>query len=140
MGKADYLLLGDWNVLCFQCGQKAKASTLVRNWQGYYVHPEHNEPRQTQDFVRAITDRSQPPWTQPRPAVVYTYTNSTIGIGDGVTRQFQAGDGLYALTLTSVTVGGSVASYTATVLGLITLAVAAAQGKLVAFSGVEVMS
>lgn len=67
-GRADYLLLGDWNTVCYQCGRKRKASMLVRNWQGFYACPEHNEPRQPQDFVRAMPDAQTPPWTQPMPA------------------------------------------------------------------------
>ena len=67
MGRADYLELGDWNVVCYQCGFKRKASMLVKNWQGYFVCPEHNEPRQPQDFVRSVPDVQTPPWTQPKP-------------------------------------------------------------------------
>ena len=137
MGKADYLILGDWNTQCYQCGQKAKASQLVRNWKGYYVHPEHNEPRQTQDFVRAVPDPQIPPWVQPWPGVVYTYTNTTIGVGDGITTQYQGGDGLYALVITSVQVAGSPATYSATTNGLITLSVAPTLGQVVTFSGTE---
>jgi hypothetical protein len=64
-GRADYLELGDYNAICYECGRKRKASTLKRHWQGYWVCPEHWEPRQTQDFVRAIPDAITPPWTQP---------------------------------------------------------------------------
>jgi hypothetical protein len=46
------------------CGRKRKASTLERNWQGLYRCPEHNEPRQPQDFVRAIPDIVTPSWVQ----------------------------------------------------------------------------
>ena len=66
-GRADYLLLGDWNAVCYECGRKRKASTLMRHWQGYYVCPEHWEPRQPQDFVRSVLDVQTPPWTQPMP-------------------------------------------------------------------------
>ena len=64
-GRADFLELGDWNAVCYECGRKRKASTLMRHWQGYYVCPEHWEPRQPQDFVRGIPDVQTPPWTQP---------------------------------------------------------------------------
>lgn len=70
-GRADYLALGDWNAVCFECGRKRKASTLKKHWQGYYVCPEHWEPRQTQDFVRGVPDTQQPTWTQPMPAPVW---------------------------------------------------------------------
>ena len=70
-GRADYLELGDWNAQCFQCGRKRKASTMMRHWQGYYVCPEHWEPRQPQDFVRNVPDVQTPPWVQPFPANVF---------------------------------------------------------------------
>lgn len=65
MGRADYLALGDWNARCSMCSFKRKASTLTKNWQGMWRCPEHNEPRQPQDFVRAVPDVQTPPWTQP---------------------------------------------------------------------------
>lgn len=137
MGRADFLLLGDWNVQCYQCGFKDKASRLVRNWQGYYVHPEHNEPRQTQDYVKGVPDNQIAPWVQPWPGVVYTYTNTVIGYGDNVTLSFQLGSGLYPTTVSSVTVAGSPVSYTASSVGFITLSVAPTTGQLVEASGVE---
>lgn len=74
MGRADYLELGDWNAVCHECGRKRKASTLKRHWQGYYVCPEHWEPRHPQDFVRGTQDAQIPPWTQPMPADVFVLT------------------------------------------------------------------
>lgn len=100
MGRADFLRLGDYNATCYQCGFKRKASQMEKNWQGYYVCPEHNEPRQTQDFVRGIPDHQTVPWAQPMPATVYTYTNAVIGIGDGVTSTFQFGSGLVNTAVT----------------------------------------
>jgi hypothetical protein len=64
-GPADYWEPGDWNARCSICGAKAKASTLVRNWQGFYRHPRCNEPRQPQDFVRGIKENITVPWSQP---------------------------------------------------------------------------
>jgi hypothetical protein len=66
MGRADYLTAGDYNCVCFECGRKRKASQLKRHWQGYYVCPEHWEPRQPQDFVRGVVDNPSVPWVQPR--------------------------------------------------------------------------
>jgi hypothetical protein len=71
MGEADFLRLGDWNVQCFRCGRKRKASSMRKQWQGYYVCPAHWEPRQPQDFVRGVPDRMTPPWTQPPPADIF---------------------------------------------------------------------
>jgi len=66
-GRADFFELGDWNALCYECGRKRKASTMKRHWQGYWVCPQHWEPRQPQDFVRSVPDVITPPWTQPPP-------------------------------------------------------------------------
>lgn len=72
MGRADhYYEEGGHNAVCFECGRKRKASQLKRHWQGYYVCPEHWEPRQPQDFVRAQADIQTPPWVQPMPADVF---------------------------------------------------------------------
>lgn len=65
MGQADYLELGQWNARCSMCGFKRKSGTLVKNWQGMWRCPIHNEPRQPQDFVRAVPDVQTPPWVQP---------------------------------------------------------------------------
>lgn len=140
MGRADYLALGDWNVQCYQCGAKRKASRMERNWQGFYVCPEHNEPRQTQDFVRSVPDNQTPPWVQPWPGVVYTYTNQQLGIGDGVTTFFQLGDGLYTTTISAVNVDGVGATYTDNGKGGITLSSPAADGSIVTASGTETMA
>lgn len=64
MGRADYLDLGTWNAACSMCGAKRKASELVKNWQGLYRCPGCNEPRQPQDFVRAVPDNQTVPWVQ----------------------------------------------------------------------------
>lgn len=64
-GRADYLNLGDHNASCSMCGRKRKASTMERNWQGLYRCPEHNEPRQPQDFVRGVKDDPSVPFSQP---------------------------------------------------------------------------
>jgi len=64
MGEADYFRLGDWNARCARCGKKRKGSDLIRQWQGYWVCPEHWEPRQPQDYVRAIQENPTPPFVQ----------------------------------------------------------------------------
>lgn len=139
MGRADFLLLGDWNTVCYQCGFKRKSSQLVRNWQGYYVCPEHNEPRQTQDFVRGVPDNQLPPWVQPFPAVIYKYVNTTVGFGDGVNVTFQLGSGVDPVTVTGVSVSGNPVSYTANGTGLLTLSSPPARFAPVTASGQEVM-
>lgn len=64
-GRADHLELGSWNVACSMCGRKRKASELVKNWQGQWRCPEHNEPRHPQDFVRGVPDNMSVPFSQP---------------------------------------------------------------------------
>lgn len=64
-GRADYLELGDWNIMCSMCGRKRKVSTVVRNWQGLYRCPEHDEPRHPQDFARGLPDKMGVPFAQP---------------------------------------------------------------------------
>lgn len=82
MGRADYLQLGDWNVQCYQCGRKRKGSTMKKHWQGYWVCPEHWEPRHPQDFVRNVPDDMTPPWSQPQPAPVFTIPRGAVdGLG-----------------------------------------------------------
>lgn len=78
MGRADFLRLGDWNVACSQCGRKRKASTMVKNWQGMWRCPEHNEPRQPQDFVKGVREHITPPFVQPQ-VDVYNYVCSING-------------------------------------------------------------
>ena len=73
MGRADFLRLGDWNVQCYRCGFKRKASEMRKQWQGYYVCPEHWEMRQPQDFVKSVPENIAPPWSQPMPADDYLY-------------------------------------------------------------------
>jgi hypothetical protein len=71
-GPADFLELGTWNAQCFECGKKAKANTLVKHWQGYYVCREHWEARHPQDFVKGIFDNMTVPWSQPEPSNVFS--------------------------------------------------------------------
>ena len=78
MGRADFLQLGDWNVQCYQCGRKRKGSTMKKHWQGYWVCPEHWEPRHPQDFVRNVPDDMTPPWSQPQPEPVFTIPTGTV--------------------------------------------------------------
>ncbi len=140
-GSRTYLKLGDWNAVCYQCGFKRKASELIRHWQGYYVCPEHWEPRQPQDYVRGTEDIQTPPWTQPLPQPAFSYSNKFLGISDGVQRSWQLGDGLAPTTVTQVMVGSSiVTNYTVNSFGLITFNTAPPVGSLLYASGSEIMA
>ena len=86
-GRADYLALGDYNAVCYECNRKHKASTMKRHWTGYWVCPEHWEPRHNQDFVRNVLDNQTPPWSQPM-SDEFCYTcspNGTTGVTDYAT-------------------------------------------------------
>lgn len=142
MGRADFLRLGDYNAVCYQCGFKRKGSYLVRNWQGYFVCPEHNEPRHPQDFVKAVPDMQTVPWAQRTPAPTYSYTQTPTYpfLGDGVNKQFQSGDGLYTTSVTAVFLNGSsVGGWTANSVGLITFTTAPGAHVQVTSSGTEVV-
>ena len=78
-GKADYLNLGDWNAVCFECGHKFKASELIKHWQGYYVCRAHFEVRHPQDFVKGVADNQTAPWVQPEPADTFVLTCTLEG-------------------------------------------------------------
>lgn len=76
---------GDWLAECSMCGRRRLASQLVKNWQGMWRCPEHNEPRHLQDFVRAVKEQAVP-WAQPAQAeLVYSCSVVTssgyVGIG-----------------------------------------------------------
>ena len=76
-GRADYFKPGEWNVACSMCGRKRKSSEVVRNWQGLYRCPEHNEPRQPQDFARGVKDVMTVPFAQPETDLFVT-VNATF--------------------------------------------------------------
>jgi len=56
---------GQWKVACSLCGKEQLAQAMVKNWQGMYRCPEHNEPRHPQDFVRGSKDVQTVPFSQP---------------------------------------------------------------------------
>jgi hypothetical protein len=53
---------------------------LIKQWQGFYVCPEHWESRQSQDFVKAQADIETVPWSQSQPADVFVYVCSPNGM------------------------------------------------------------
>lgn len=66
MSAQNYFVLGDFNVACFECGRKKKASQMKKHWKGYHVCPEHWEPRHPQDFVGNAPPQEQVPYSQPQ--------------------------------------------------------------------------
>ena len=65
MGQADYLSAHGWNAICDRCGFKYKSFELFLEWDGLRVCHKCWEPRQPQDFVRALPDPQPLPWTRP---------------------------------------------------------------------------
>lgn len=100
MGRADFWASGDWNSVCYECGRKRKASQLKKHWQGYYVCPEHWEPRQPQDFVRGIQDVQTVPWSQPL-SEIFSGVSLSIGLVDGL-EIFETFTRLFDLTFIDV--------------------------------------
>ena len=49
-----YFVGGTTNAICDASGFKCKRSELVKRWDGYWVLPEFNHPRQPQDFAPKI--------------------------------------------------------------------------------------
>lgn len=64
MPKIDGWVPGDWNIACSMCGRKRKASYMVKNWQGQWRCPEHDEPRHPQDYVKGTVDNQTVPFVQ----------------------------------------------------------------------------
>ena len=59
MGRADFLKLGDYNVVDDRTGFKMKRSQCKKQWNNLIVRKESFEPRHPQDFIRAKPDRQQ---------------------------------------------------------------------------------
>jgi len=77
-GGSDFLALGDWNAMCWECGRKKKAGDLWKYWQGYYICPRHWNPRQPQDFAKGIKETITPPWVQPMAAYTFTGPSTLV--------------------------------------------------------------
>ena len=88
MGIADYYANGQWNAYCDFCGKKQKSSAMVKTWENRYVCRSHKEVRNPQDFLRAVPERQQLPWTNPKPPdifvqpVLYCTPNGVTAVPD----------------------------------------------------------
>lgn len=58
--------IGQWNADCDQCGRMFKSGSLRKQWNGLYTCSQCWEPRQPQDFVRAVKDNSPPAFIRGR--------------------------------------------------------------------------
>lgn len=94
MSDANWYDEGAWNIRCSMCGRKRKSGEVVRNWQGQYRCPEHNEPRHPQDFVKAGPPPSVPAFVQapePDEIVICTPNGTTSIAGFAVAGCWRAG-------------------------------------------------
>lgn len=81
------LEIGNWNVICDQCGVKRKSDDVTKRWDGLIVcRPDVRagcfETRHPQDFVRAIKDDQSVPFTRPEPEdqfVTVDYISESVG-------------------------------------------------------------
>ena len=65
MGKADYLNVGSYNMVCDECGFKFKNKDIRTKWDGLKVCKGCWEIRHPQDFVRGVQDSQQVPVARP---------------------------------------------------------------------------
>ena len=74
-----------WNAYCDSCGFKFKSDQLHLRWDGLMVDDACWEPRQQQDFLRAVKETSNTlPWTRPDTQGVDVGPNyTTLYINDG---------------------------------------------------------
>lgn len=74
MGKRDYYIAGDYNVICDRCGAKYKASECKMEWDNLFVCDDCWESRQPQDFVRGTYDDQRAPIVRARGATSFLTT------------------------------------------------------------------
>ena len=74
MGNRDYFKLGEWNVICDQCGFKFKGSELRDRWDGAKVCRDCWEPRPPQEFVKGIKEDQSTPYSRPENVDIFTNT------------------------------------------------------------------
>ena len=87
----SYYAHGQWNATCDQCDGTFKSGALRKMWNGLYACSRCWEPRQPQDFVRAVKDGSPPSWqrgqafitTQTTIPGTLTSTTTSIATVDG---------------------------------------------------------
>lgn len=72
--------VGDWLCVCDVSGFNCWASDTVIQWNGLRVLKRFAEPRQPQDFVRAILDDQTVP--NPRPVQPDTFITTRITAED----------------------------------------------------------
>lgn len=93
MPNTKYFVEGDWNGVCGICGRAFKFSELKIRWDGIWADADCFNPRQPQDFLRAVKDVQAPPVVRARVVDLLTSllaapitafdTTLTVTTGDG---------------------------------------------------------
>lgn len=73
---------GLWKVICDECGREFKSNELRKRWDGLMVCDGDWEPRQPQDFVKAVADKMVPPFTRPEQSDQFVNFCTPDGISD----------------------------------------------------------
>lgn len=71
MHNANYLKKGCWNVICMVCSFKYKSDKIRRRWDNLLVCPKCFELRHPQDFLKAVEDKQEVVFSNPRAPIVY---------------------------------------------------------------------
>ena len=77
----SYFAEGQWNADCDQCGRMFKSGSLRKQWNGLYTCSQCWEPRQPQDFVRAVKDNSPPAYVR---GGAINFWGANAGGADGI--------------------------------------------------------
>ena len=75
MGRADFLKLGDYNVVDDRTGFKMKRSQCRKQWNNLIVRKESWEARNQQDFIRAKPDEQKVADPRTRAAATFLAVN-----------------------------------------------------------------
>lgn len=76
----NYVVLGDYNVICDRCGFKYKASECKMEWDNLFVCSPCWETKQPQYFIKGVADKQTVPLARPR--TVPQFINGLVNPGD----------------------------------------------------------
>lgn len=88
--KNNYLILGQWNVICDVCGVKFKSGQVKKRWDGFLVCDKDWEQRHPMDFFKMPDEVIAVKETRPQAQDVFTNTSYvTIYWDDGYVQDIQ---------------------------------------------------
>lgn len=62
-----YLVLGEWNAVCDNCGFRFKSTQLRKDWKNLMVCQSCYEPKHPQLMIKVPRDDPSVPWARPDP-------------------------------------------------------------------------